>query len=147
VSDQINLSIGEAPWQPSHDSEVVLEFNHYDMPTAGVLSQAGCFYLFECLEGVADDFNIWAYTPLYSDEKDRLSTLAGSSLRQAMEGVWESRPATCALAVADQIQTGAVIEADVVREYGVLRATVRTITALLEREKSVSRALQDAASS
>lgn len=145
MSDQINLSIGEAPWRPSGDSRVVLELNRYDMPTAGVLFQAGCYYLFECLEGATQSFNVWAYAPVTEYEKNLLADLSGRELFEAMEKIWRTRDATSALAVDDKVLTGAVIDSVTIKRLGIPGAAVGAITDLLDQERSVSHALKEAA--
>lgn len=74
MSDRIEIAEGAAPWQPTEDSELVLELHRYDMPLLGVLRQHGTFYLFECLWGAVGPASVWAYQRIEDRDVDRLST-------------------------------------------------------------------------
>ena len=142
VSDQIGLAIGATPWEPSGDSKIEQVYDRYDMPTAGVLSQAGCVFLFECIEGAVQQFNFWAYAPLLGWERENLSRLSGAALLAAMDEIWRTRDVTVALAVDDRILTGAVVGETTIQEMGLLSAAFRTIHDLLQREITVTEALE-----
>jgi hypothetical protein len=132
VSDQIHLLIGAAPWLPSTDSELVEEYEHYDMPTAGVVSQSGCHFLFECVEGVVVAMNIWLYAPITHREEERLSRLSGPELAEAMDDIWSSRDVTVAIAADDSIRTGSTVGPEVVKRLGPRGAAISAVQRLLK---------------
>jgi hypothetical protein len=141
MSDQISLAIGATPWGPSVDAHIEQEYDRYNMPTAGVLSQSGCLFLFECFEGAAQQFNFWAYAPILAWEAESLNLLSGAKLLEAMNKIWHSRDATVALAVDDRILTGTVISEMKINKLGLSSAALQTIRDLLEREIAVTEAL------
>lgn len=145
MSDQINLAIGAAPWKPSADASIEQEYDRYDMPTAGILSQSGCLYLFECIDGAAQQFNFWAYAPIGSQDRINLSRLTGQALMDAMNEIWLSRDVTIALAANDHILTGAVLNRYRIKEVGLVSATLRAITALIKEEVAMTEAMKNAA--
>ena len=142
MSDQIQLAVGAKPWLPSHDAEIVEEYAHYDMPLSGVVSQSGCFYLFECIEGPVEAVNIWIYAPLLEREEDDLSRLSGDSLSKAMDEVWRSRDVVIALAVEDKIFTGTTISSYDINSLGIRTAVFKETRSLLERERLITGALE-----
>jgi len=144
MSDQIHLLIGANPWRPSGDADLVEEFDNYDMPTAGVVAQSGCYFLFECVEGIALAANVWLYAPITESEEEQLSRLSGSKLAQAMDEVWGSRDATVALAEGDAIRTGGTVSQHLIEHRGPRAAAVSALQAIL-KEMDASGAL-DAAS-
>lgn len=146
MSDQIQLAIGAVPWCPSPDSKLVEEYAHYDMPLSGLIEQAGCTYLFECVEGVGMNFNIWAYAPVTPREAEQLNRLDGEELTEAIGGLLEAGPITVALAAEDQVATGAVIETADLRTNGVFDAAISRIGQILRRELSITETLQGVAS-
>jgi len=142
MSDQIGLSIGAAPWQPSGDSHIERIYDRYDMPTAGVFSQAGCLFLFECIEGVNQKVNVWAYAPLLSWESSDLDGLSGEDLIASMEKVWQTRDVTVALATDDKLLTAAVVSDFSIQKVGLLGAALEELLILLRREITATEALQ-----
>ena len=146
MSDQIQLAIGAPPWRPSYDAELVEEYRDYDMPTAGIVSQAGCHYLFECLEGNVANVNVWVYAPLLEREEAELSTLTGDAqaLAAAMDEIWSSRDVTVALAAGDAIFTGTNLSAHRLADADIRRVALGEIRKLLERERDITGALESA---
>jgi hypothetical protein len=142
MSDQIQLAVGAKPWLPSYDAEMVEEYAHYDMPLNGVVSQSGCFYLFECIEGAVEAVNIWIYAPLLEREEDDLSRLSSDSLSEAMDEIWRSRDVVVALAVDDKIFTGATISSYNIDKWGIRTAAFNEVRSLLERERLITGALE-----
>lgn len=132
MSDQIHLLIGAPPWRPSADSELVEEYEHYDMPTAGVVSQSGCYFLFECIEGVALAMNVWLYAPITHREEEELSRLSGSELAKAMDEIWSSRDVTVAIAGSDAIRTGGTVSPAAIKRDGPRVAAFSAVQALLK---------------
>src|SRR3546814_6934174 len=47
----ISVQRGAVPWQPANDAELVATFNKFNVPTLGVVRQAGVEYLFLCVSG------------------------------------------------------------------------------------------------
>lgn len=143
MSDQIALQVGAAPWNPSDDAVIVDEYDRYDMPTAGVIEQGGVPYLFECVEGVAERFNVWVYAPLSASEATAISVLEDPHLTSAMQHVFESRNVAVALAVDDRIHTGGVLyDSDAVRSGGIRRAAAGCLVEVLNEETSATDALR-----
>lgn len=144
MSDQIHLAIGACPWQPSPDSELVEEYSHYDMPTAGVISQSGCLFLFECIEGMVLGVSVWIYAPILEREEETLSHLSGTFLSQAMDEIWRSRDVAIVLVSNDAIQTGGTVNRDMILRWGIRAAALREIQSLLDRERLMTGTLKEA---
>lgn len=145
MSDQIHLAIGACPWQPSPDSELVEEYSHYDMPTAGVISQSGCLFLFECLEGVVLGVSIWIYAPILEREEEALSHLSGDLLSEAMDEIWRSSDVAVVLVSDDAIQTGGTVTREMVARLGIRRAALKELQSRLDRERLMTGTLKEAA--
>lgn len=142
MSDQINLAIGANPWQPSGGSELVEEYSHYDAPTAGVLSQAGCYFLFECVEGIAYKFSVWVYAPITDQEEEFLSSLSGEMLAVAMDEIWRSRQVTVALASKDEILTGGTLNGHEISDVGIRLAALERLRSVVDLEVGITEALE-----
>ena len=135
MSDLIKLAIGGEPWSPSPDSELLEEYARYDMPTCGVISQSGSLFLFECVEGVELDFNVWIYALLELNEKELLDRLDASQLEEAIDRIFLTRRVTIALAENDGIITGVETYLDKSDEVDIRTAALRAIKSLLEHER------------
>jgi hypothetical protein len=146
MSDQIQLAIGAPPWRPSYDAELVAEYRRYDMPTAGIVSQAGCHYLFECLEGHVMNVNTWAYAPLLKKEEEKFCNLLddAQAMAAAMDEIWYSRDVTVALASGDAIFTGKNVSAHKLVNVDIRRVVLEEIRELLDRERDMTGALESA---
>ena len=70
--------------------------HYYDMPLAGTLSQNGVLYAFRCVEGHAEDENLWTYTLIHDEELPLLE--AGGDVGAALDEVANSRSYVVALA-------------------------------------------------
>lgn len=144
MSSQIQLALGAAPWRPSPDARLIKEYARYDMPLSGLIEQAGRTYLFECVEGVGMDVNVWAYTPITSRNIMRLNRLDGENLTEAIGELLESARVTVALVAEDQVVTGTVIEEGELRSDGILKAAISRIRQALRRDLSIADALATA---
>ncbi|HEY2575477.1 MAG TPA: hypothetical protein VGI74_04145 [Streptosporangiaceae bacterium] len=142
MSDQINLVIGAKPWRPSSDSEEVEVYAQYDMPIAGVVSQAGCYFLFECVEGAVTSFSLWVYAPVTDREEAHLSTLTDDKLSESMNEIWASRDVTVAIAVKDTIATGGTLRRPAIERHGFLQAVLEGVHDLLSRDRDIVEALE-----
>lgn len=79
MGDKITIEPGSPPWEPGYDSEIVSVLARLDVPTAGVLRQAGHPYLFWCVEGPNEHTSLWAYTLLEEDEVRELDSITTPS--------------------------------------------------------------------
>jgi len=59
--DRMALMERFPPWEPSAVARMVRTYLFYDVPRIGVIAQAGDLYLFRCVEGYADEAQVWAY--------------------------------------------------------------------------------------
>lgn len=96
MSDLIALEPGRLPWQPSSDAQLGEVFDRYDRPLIGIVAQGGHNFLFACIAGRVDDWNVWAYTMLESDELDLLES--SSDFEGALRGVGSGKPFVVAVA-------------------------------------------------
>lgn len=76
MSDLIALDVGRHPWKPTPESELVIEYQHYDIPLTGVIRQGGVEYLFACLDGAEDNVSVWWYTHITLDQRGWLESAA-----------------------------------------------------------------------
>jgi hypothetical protein len=74
MSDQLSLEPGALPWQPSNDAHLGEVFDRYDRPLIGLLEQGGHRFLFFCVAGRTEDWNVWAYTRLEEEEAGLLAS-------------------------------------------------------------------------
>jgi hypothetical protein len=96
MADQIAIQDGALPWQPSGGSELVDTYAYYDQPTLGLIRQAGCPYVFRCVDLVDDRLSLWAYALIKEQEAAVLSE--ADDLPRALEEVTAGKPFTVALA-------------------------------------------------
>jgi hypothetical protein len=69
MSDQIRLEVGHQPWKPSPDSQMVVEYQYYDIPLSGILEQDGQQYMFVCLDGADENLSVWWYTLINAEQR------------------------------------------------------------------------------
>ena len=84
MSDQLRPQQGARPWLPADDVASRLLLNEYNIPLAGLIEQDGVIYLYVCLLGELEDVNLWAYALLDDVEIDRLKSLTGDGLNEAV---------------------------------------------------------------
>ncbi|MFD8622269.1 hypothetical protein [Streptomyces sp. NPDC059513] len=103
MSERIALQLGARPWQPSRSVRMVHELNHYDMPTEGILKTRllPSYYFFACIDGVADEYNLWVYSTITWAEARQLRRLQASELRRFEAHLLVGRPLVIAMAHED----------------------------------------------
>lgn len=84
MADLVELARGPDPWQPTSDSELVVEYRHYDVPLTGVLGQHDREYLFMCLQGADEDLSLWWYVPITQAQRSRLEALPAEQFDGAL---------------------------------------------------------------
>lgn len=72
MADQLHVEHGSRPWRPTDGSELVAVLDRYDMPTMGIIRQAGRLFVFWCVEGHTSSANLWAYAPIEDAEAEEL---------------------------------------------------------------------------
>lgn len=80
--DVINVQMGAVPWTPAPDAELVAEYDRLDIPTIGVVRQAGVEYLFRCASGHGTAVTAWTYGRL---EPDRRTAIEQAEGREAVD--------------------------------------------------------------
>lgn len=85
MSDQLRPQQGARPWLPAGDVTSHLLLNEYNIPLAGLIEQDGVIYLYVCLLGELEDVNLWAYALLDDTEINRLASLTGDDLNEAVD--------------------------------------------------------------
>lgn len=110
MADQIHLTHGQLPWAPSDESKLIRVFDEYDIPTAGVIFQGGCFYLFECLAGRMTKPGVWLYSLIESDHLAQLDRAEGQNFDQLVLHLQATRPGRLAISLRGE---GLVAEAPV----------------------------------
>src|SRR5213082_1603151 len=101
MAEHIGIEQGRPPWQPAKDAELVEVFHRYDMPLVGVVRHGSSLHLFRCIDGHTDSSQLWAYTPLSSEELDRLRAGDGD-LDALVAEISAWRPTVVALASDDR---------------------------------------------
>lgn len=99
MSDSIVLHVGGLPWQPTPDSRLSKEYRHYDMPLVGVVAQHNREFLFMCLDGHADDVNLWWYVHLSDGQRDLLDRADQAEFERLLHSMEFEGPSVIALAV------------------------------------------------
>lgn len=69
MGDFIRLQHGAPPWEGSgHPDHHVETYHFHDIPLIGLIRQDGVNYLFRCLAGQVEPFNLWSYTLIEPSE-------------------------------------------------------------------------------
>lgn len=84
VSDVIDLLHRQPPWKPTHHTEVVAEYQYYDMPLSGVLRQGDREYLFICLSGADKPLSLWWYVGVTQEQRERLESCTPETFDDAL---------------------------------------------------------------
>jgi hypothetical protein len=72
MGELIQFEAGQRPWKPSQSAEPIETFLYNNMPIVGAFAQDWATYLFRCVEGVADETHVWAYTQVGPGALDEL---------------------------------------------------------------------------
>ncbi len=78
MSDLIRLEHGRQPWKPTPDTELVVEYQYYDVPLSGILRQHGIEYLFACLDGENETLSLWLFIAVSPGQREALEQGEGS---------------------------------------------------------------------
>lgn len=90
MADLIHLALGTPPWAPAHDANVVRIYHQYDMPLLGLVRQHSVDYLFRCIAGEVESFNLWSYTTLSADDVEHLEKAAANRDQDEMDDLVEA---------------------------------------------------------
>lgn len=109
MSDLVRLDHGYAPWKPSADAEMVVQYRYYDVPLAGVIVQGDREYLFRQLEHGDDALSLWLYTDITAVQRASLeespATFDERFAQMAIEGWGRLALATDRLGIVDTEDT------------------------------------------
>jgi hypothetical protein len=142
VNNHLELRLGARPWQPTDSTRLVTELDFYDMPTAGILEQAGSPVLFICVDGQGTHVTVWVYAPLEVAEAEALAAMQGrEAVESEMKRLFRSKPWVAALAVDGQLRLAAPpmqlrLKGSVLRD-----AAVDAVTEQAESEQRAVRSL------
>src|SRR5438874_644462 len=78
MHDAIAVKRGAVPWRPADDAELVIEYDRLDVPTIGVVRQAGTEYLFRCVSGHGSTVSFWTYGRIDDAHRARLEAADGA---------------------------------------------------------------------
>ncbi|WP_061297315.1 hypothetical protein [Herbidospora cretacea] len=127
MSDLIQLGIGERPWLPTPSTESIEVFDRYDMPTLGLIRQAGNLYVFECLEGVLMAGSVWVYASVSAREAEQLRSSEGDNFLALISECFTHRPIMASLAINARIRSGAQVDAATIEAVGLLEAVIKEL--------------------
>lgn len=93
MADRVELRLGQVPWRPTPDAELVATYRYYDGPLTGVVAQHGNEYVFSCLDGVDETLSLWYFAPIRREQRERLEALPGAEFEHAfrdepIDGCW-----------------------------------------------------------
>lgn len=104
MSDLIEVELGAPPWTPSPSAVIVEVFNEYDRPLLGVVNQGGTNFIFRCLAGEVETFNVWMFTVVHDEEIARLNaTATDEQFEQALAEAAQGRSVVLATAQNDRV--------------------------------------------
>ena len=72
MSDLVALQLRQPPWKPTPDTEVVAEYQYYDVPLTGVIRQGETEYLFSCLDGHDDTLSLWWFVAITPEQRAQI---------------------------------------------------------------------------
>ncbi len=131
TTEQIHLRIGAWPWEPDDTATLRHVYDRYERPASGLIEQHGNSFLFDCVEGVAWDVNVWAYAPLSAADVAELTVNEGEAFAATVDMILRSRRITVAFARADRIETAVEVEPDALAG-GVYAGIMSAIVAKLD---------------
>lgn len=109
MTDLIEVTIGARPWLPSEDAVTVAEFDRFNFPTTGLISQGSRMYLFDCVDGHAMEGNVWVYVQVSDQEAQALRRLTGRELIDGVDRAFQGRPLMGVLAIDGRVRSGAPV--------------------------------------
>ncbi|MEU7004792.1 hypothetical protein [Nonomuraea sp. NPDC046570] len=139
MSDQIHLRIGAEPWRPADTAKIDKVLNHYDIPLAGIIQQHRRYYIFECLDGHANESNLWAYAEITRQERRQiLRTRDKQELQKLFTSILKSRSFTAAVAIDHGLEMAAVVERQRDTGPAPVKAASKAITRKAETVRAVN---------
>lgn len=99
----IRLQLGEHPWRPTPDTDVVELYGRQDRPNAGLIEQNGRLYVFDCVKNHGTGVSFWTYTWVDAADVSRLRDAVGDELIHVPDQIFASRPTVAALVMYDRI--------------------------------------------
>lgn len=72
MGDQLSFQAEAYPWRPTEEAVLEHVFHKYDVPLAGVISQAGNRFFFCRVEDVLSEWSVWAYVLIEETDIERL---------------------------------------------------------------------------
>lgn len=112
MSDALHVEEGALAWLPSPSVVAGEVLDHYDVPRAGLLHQAGHSYYFECILGDGKEVGIWAYAPVTEGEIQGLLAASGpEQIDVITPRLISNRWVTVAVAANDRIVESAILDA------------------------------------
>jgi hypothetical protein len=100
MADVLHVVKGSPPWLPSPETELVAEYNYYDVPLSGVVRQHGVDFFFQCLDDTADAVSFWMYVHATEVERERLESASSPDEFDGFVGQIDiDRPVVLALAI------------------------------------------------
>lgn len=129
MPDLLTLEPGAHPWLPASDVTPLETLNEYNIPLIGLVEQGGMTYLYACLFGEVEDTNIWAYSGLEEAEAERLRSLTGEALADAIKASLENRMLVVAIAFDYQLDDWLRIDAGEEGPIGLAGRFVRQMRA------------------
>jgi len=133
LTDLISPVKSARPWSPSQDAVLVDEFDHYNIPLAGLLEQHGSQHLFVCAVGEEDDVNVWLYAPVSEDDVAVLRRSVGDDFPPAMARTLRNRWVMAALAQDHELITWEPFDAGEESPATLVRRFLRRLQAQLAR--------------
>jgi hypothetical protein len=131
MTDLLQPEPGARPWLPAGDVTALATLNEYNIPLAGLIEQGGTTYLYACLFGELEDVNIWAYARVNKAEIERLNSLTGDALADAIRASLENRMLLVAIAFDHELADWLRIDAGVEGPLGLARRFVAQMRAHL----------------
>lgn len=118
MSDQVAIESGHEPWLPTTDAKTGPVLLFHDAPLCGLIEQHGAKFLYWCIEGHAQTWNVWAYTHITEREAQALE--ASTDLDAAVSALVDTHLLTIAIAHEDH---GLIGHVDAVRQSALDPAT------------------------
>lgn len=108
-------------------------YDRYDVPTLGIFRQRSADdladYLFECLLGVAERVQIWAYAAVTGDERARLDAAEDGDFEHVVAAVFSRADVLVSLATEERgIVLTAIVERSL-RQVPLVQAAIDALSA------------------
>jgi hypothetical protein len=101
VADYIAVASRYPAWAPAPEVELGPVLHRFTIPLLGIVGQHGVQYLYRCLAGQADEFNLWSYTLLHDAEAERVRSASSDDIADVLKEVTSGRGCVVAFASAE----------------------------------------------